>query len=361
MRIAVFNWRDIRHPQAGGAEAFIHRLLVQLARDGHTVAMFASSYRDAPVRERIDGVEHFRYGGRFSMYLLSPSCYNDHVRGKFDVIVESVNGMPFFLPLFAEEPVAAFIHQLTRENWYSGLPFPLSFIGYHLEDTFLRPYRKRRAIVPSDSTRKDLRAIGFTDVHVMDEAVDISPPAGAAKEAETTFICLGRLARSKRVDHAIRALRRFRELSGSGKLWIAGSGPEEAGLRRLAASLGLSEHVRFFGRVGEREKAGLLSRAHFLLFPAVREGWGLVVLEANACRTPAIGYDVPGLRDSIKDGVNGALVPAGDHDAMAQAASRLISDKDGYARLCGSSAAYSEGFTWERSAREFLSCLGVRA
>ena len=355
MRVAFFNWRDIRHPLAGGAEVFIHQILKRFVSKGHHATLFCSTFPGCAPSETIDGIEHVRYGGRFLMYPKAYACYRRHVKGKYDVIVESVNGMPLFLPFFAREKVVPFIHQLTRENWFSGLPLPLALPGYYLEDAMLKVYRNNPAVVPSLSTRRDLEGLGFTNVRIVHGGADIKRP-DVGKEPVPTLLYLGRLTRSKRVDHALRAFKRVRDAIPA-KLWVAGSGPEAGSLMRLSENLGLGNDVVFFGRVSEEKKAELLTKAHLMLFPAVREGWGLVVNEANACGTPVIGYDVPGLWDSITAGVNGMLVPNGDFTAMADAASSLLQDGKKLEHLSASSAKHAKAFTWDRSAYEFLAFL----
>jgi glycosyltransferase involved in cell wall biosynthesis len=350
MRIAFFNWRDIRNPLAGGAEVYVHQVMKHLVAMGHSATLFTSSFPGSPRQESIDGILHVRYGGRFLMYPNSFTCYREHVAGRHEAIVESVNGMPFFTPLFAHEKVVSLIHQLTRENWYSGLPLPLAFAGYHLENHLLGPYKGRPAIAVSDSTKSELEAMGFHDVRVVHGASDISPPQNAGKERRPTLIQLGRLVKSKRAEDSLLAFSSILRTVPSAQLWIVGSGPEEASLRELAARLGISRSITFFGRVDEEKKAYLLARAHIGLFPAVREGWGLTVNEANACSTPVIGYDVPGLRDSIRPGVNGYLVPSGDHDAMAKVASGLLNDPERLPALSSSAERFSKRFSWGKSA-----------
>jgi glycosyltransferase involved in cell wall biosynthesis len=353
MRIAFFNWRDIRHPMAGGAEVYVHEILRALAARGHVATLFSSRFPGSAEREVVDGIEHVRFGGRYSMYAKALFCYRRHIRGRYDVIVESINGVPFFTPLFAKERVVPLIHQLTRENWYSALPFPVAFAGYHLEDAMLRLYSRNTAVAVSQSTKSDLERIGFRDVRIIYGAAKAARPADLGKEAAPTLIYLGRLTKSKRVNHALRAFSALQKNVPEAKMWVAGSGPEESRLRTLAAELGISRSVQFFGKVSENRKAELLTRAHLVLFPAVREGWGLVVLEANACGTPAIGYDVPGLRDSIRAGINGFLVPDGDYDSIAEKAASLLSEPGRLGSLSASSAAYAKGFSWEKSAVEY--------
>ncbi len=347
MKIAFFNWRDIRHPNAGGAEVFVHNIMRQLVLDGHSVTLFTSRYPGAAESDEIDGISHVRYGGKIGIYINSHSVYKSHIMGRYDVIIESINGIPFFTPLFAKERTVPYIHQLTRENWFSALFFPLALIGYLIEDWLLLPYRKCRTIVPSRSTANDLKRLGFRDISIIPGAAQIVAPQKIEKSSRKTLICLGRLTKSKRVDHAIRAFSIFRKSYPHSRLLIVGNGPEEANLRKMAVP-----GVEFMGFVDEKNKAELLASSHILLFPAVREGWGLVVLEANRCGTPVIGYDVPGLRDSIRSGVNGYLVK--DVDSMAQKAIELI--RNGYDQ--DAAIEYSKKFSWEKSAREIAGVIG---
>ena len=115
--------------------------------------------------------------------------------------------------------------------------------------------------------------------------------------------------------------------------------------------------MEFFGFVDEKTKKDLLSTSHAMLFPAVREGWGLTVIEANRCGTPVIGYAVPGLRDSICHGTNGYLVKSGDIEGMAGATSSLLKNKEELKQLSFKSIEYSKQFSWDKSADEFLSVL----
>ncbi len=352
MKIAFFNWRDIKNPLAGGAEVYVHQVMKQLIKLGHEVTLFTSTFPGSAERETIDGIAHVRYAGKYQIFFRSYFCYNKHIKGKFDLIVESINAMPFFTPLFAKEKIIPFIHQLTRENWYSGICYPIAFLGEHSEDHMLRPYRRLPAIAPSDSTRDDLRSIGFHNISVIKGAADVLPHKDS-KEKNPTLLYLGRLTKSKQVDHVLHVFGKVLAKLPDAKLWIVGRGPEEPKLRKLASDLKINDSVEFFGYVDKEKKPEILSRAHLMLFPAVREGWGLVVLEANACGTPVIGYNTYGLRDSIVDGVNGFLVD--DINSMSAKAIGLLSDADKMNALCESSLEYSKGFTWEKTTKEFCS------
>ncbi|MBU0527962.1 glycosyltransferase family 4 protein [Candidatus Micrarchaeota archaeon] len=352
MKIAFFNWRDIKNPFAGGAEVYVHQVMKHLTALGHDVTLFTSTFPGSPEKEIIDGVVHVRYAGKYQIFSNSYFCYNKYIKGKFDLIVESINAMPFFTPLFAKEKVIPFIHQLTRENWYSGICFPIAFFGYHSEDHLLRLYKKLPTVVPSESTRDDLRSLGFQNISVIKGAADVLPHKDS-KETNPTLLYLGRLTSSKQVDHVLQTFRNVLNDIPNAKLWIAGRGPEESKLKKLAIDLKINDSVKFFGYVDTKKKPELLSRAHIMLFPAVREGWGLVVLEANACGTPVIGYNTYGLRDSIIDGVNGFLVD--NVKSMSAKAIELLSDTNKINSLCESSLEHSKKFNWEKTTDEFRS------
>ncbi len=358
MRIAFFNWRDIRNPDAGGAEVYNHELLKRLAAKGHKITVFTSSFPNAPEKETIDGIEHLRYAGKFMIYPKSYFCYKKHVQGRYDIIIEGINGVPFFTKFFAKEKVVPLVYQLTKDNWYSGIAFPLAFAGYHSEEGMLALYRKNPAIAISESGKEDLERLGFEKVEIIHASHDVEPPEKIKKEKEKTLIYLGRLTKSKRVDHAVRAFGRIRRDIKDAKFWVVGGGPEKEKLMKLAEELGLAESVIFFGKVSQEKKAELLSRAHIMLFPAVREGWGITVLEANACGTPAIGYNVHGLRDSIKNGINGYLVEDGDIESMAEQAGELLENEKELQGMGKSAKEYSKEFSWDKSSEQLSRFLG---
>jgi len=137
------------------------------------------------------------------------------------------------------------------------------------------------------------------------------------KELVPTVVFLGRLSANKRPEHAIRAFGLARRQLRGAQMWVIGSGPEEARLRRAAGP-----GVIFLGHVPEAEKRERLARAHALVTTSVREGWGLVVTEAAACGTVSIGYDVPGLRDSI--GASGGVLTQADPASLADGLVRLL-------------------------------------
>jgi len=138
------------------------------------------------------------------------------------------------------------------------------------------------------------------------------------KEPVPTVVFIGRLSANKRPKHAVRAFGLVRRQLPDAQMWVIGGGPEEAKLRRAAGP-----GVIFLGHVSEEEKHERLARAHALVATSVREGWGLVVTEAAASGTVSIGYDVPGLRDSI--GASGGVLTRADPVSLATGLVGLLS------------------------------------
>jgi glycosyltransferase involved in cell wall biosynthesis len=305
VRILIVNWKDLAHPLAGGAEVLTEEVVRALVTRGHSVTLFASSVSGRPERERVGGVEIVRRGGRFAVYREARRFWAEQRPGAYDVVVDEINTRPFLTPRFVRDtPVVALIHQLAREIWFYETPLPLALLGRHvLEPRWLRLYRDVPALTVSRSSADSLaRHHGWRDVAVIPEGGTPHPVPDVPKEPEPTVVFLGRLVAMKQPDHALEAFELAGERLPGCKLWIIGDGPLDKRLRKRA-----SARVDFLGRLDRSELRERLARAHVLVATSVREGWGLNVSEAAACGTPALGYSVAGLVDSIPAS-GGALV-----------------------------------------------------
>src|SRR5438105_333223 len=124
-RILILNWRDISHPRAGGAEKVTHEIARRWVAWGHHVTLFCAAYTGGAPQESIDGVQVVRRGCQHTVHWHGYRRYAAHVRGRYDLIVDEVNTIPFFAPLYAREPVIMYSNQLAREVWRYEAPFPL--------------------------------------------------------------------------------------------------------------------------------------------------------------------------------------------------------------------------------------------
>ena len=108
MRILIFNWRDIRNPNAGGAEIFTHENAKRWVRQGNEVTLLTSMFPGGMSEETLDGIHIHRSGGRFSVYLKTKKMYNQFCKGKFDLVIDEINTRPFFTLDYVHEPIIAF-------------------------------------------------------------------------------------------------------------------------------------------------------------------------------------------------------------------------------------------------------------
>jgi glycosyltransferase involved in cell wall biosynthesis len=276
----------------------------------------------------------------------------------FDVVVEEINTLPYFAPWFAAVPVVVWMHQLAREVWWYEAPRPLAAVGFLLERSCLRLYRKTPALVLSASTRQDLLELGFGPDHVQ-----IVPPAIEPGVAETALpenekdgllVYVGRVTPSKRVDHLVEALAGVRDSGLDARLEIVGGGEPSAraAVEQVARDRGVESHVRFSGYLDEQAKRDLLARAALIVMASAREGWGLVITEANSVGTPAVVYDRPGLRDSTIHERTG-LLTSPNPKALAAGVIRALTEPGLYPRLQAGALEWSREFTWDRASNAF--------
>lgn len=358
MKILMLAWRDIKNPLKGGAEVLTHEMLKGWAAKGHEVTLFSSAFKDYKDREVIDGINIIRAGNRYSVYLQAYKFYNKEFKGKFDVIIDQVNTIPFFTPLFVKEKVIIYINQLAKEVWFYESTFPINILGYLLEPIYLKIYKKFKVITISESTKDDLIKLGFNsnNVKIIPMGISNKPLIGLpSKDEVPTFIYVGRITKSKRVHDIIKAFSLAKLSVQNAKLKIIGTWKDDykKQLDKLI-SRDMIQDVEFLGFKSTIEKMESMSRAHAILVASIREGWGLIVTEANSMGTPAIVYNIHGLRDSTKDEVTGIVCKINTPQEMSKQMVRLITDDNIREYLSTNALEWSKDFNWERTSNEGL-------
>jgi len=335
MNLLVLNWLDRENPQAGGAEIHLHEAFGRLARDGWKVTVVTSGWPGAPRRADVDGMEILRVGGRYSYAALAPGRARAELRTRpFDLVVEDLNKVPLFLPRWSSTPSLLLVHHLFGRTAFREAAFPVALATWLLERPIPRVYRRTPCVAVSPSTRDDLisRGLDGQAIRVVENGVDtelLQPGREEDRFPEPTLLYLGRLKRYKRVDLVLAAVAGLRREGLPVRLVVAGDGDQRGGLEREARRLGLDDAaVRFAGFVSESEKRELLQRAWVHTITSEKEGWGISNIEAAACGTPTVASDVPGLRDSVREGDTGLLVPHGDVAALSRAVRRLVEDAE---------------------------------
>lgn len=358
MKLLLLNWQDRQNPQAGGAEAHLHEIFGRLVARGHEVTFLVSAWPGAEPRATLDGMEVHRTGGRHTFSAASVRYYRRHLASDpFDVVVEALNKVPLFSPLWSGRRGTLIVHHLFGATAFREASPPVAAATWLLERPLARAYRGVPVEAISESTAEDLVARGLReqDIRVIHPGVDLGffrPAQESRRAAQPTFLYLGRLRRYKGVDLVLRAFARLVAGGVDARLVIAGRGDHLDALRRLAVTLGVEGRVSFPGFVAEEEKRELFRSAWANVFPSPKEGWGITNLEAAACGTPTIASDSPGLRESVLHGETGLLVPHGDVPALTAAMERLARRREEVERLGAGALAFAQRFTWDAAARE---------
>jgi glycosyltransferase involved in cell wall biosynthesis len=356
-RVLFLNWRDPAHPQAGGAEVFCWDIARRFAAGGAEVTLMTSRHRGAPAHAVLDGVRIERRGGTYSLYVHAAAFLAGN-RGRFDAVVDCQNGIPFFSPVLARRAasVVCVVHHVHQEQFGVHFGWPLRVLGRELEGRWSRVvYGRRPVAVVSPSTRAAVRdTLGLRGpIFIVPNGAPPPTQPGSHRRSPSPLIaCVGRLAAHKRMELLVQAALELRGRVPGLTIDIAGDGPDRPRLEQLAKDLAVDDVVRFLGHVSPETKERLLSSAWLTVNPSMGEGWGLGVLEANAHGVPAVAFCVPGLHDSVRDGVTGWLVNPGD-DLSAGIARALatLSEPDAASAWAVRCRAWAARFDWEESAR----------
>ena len=363
------------HPAAGGAEKHLHRIFSKIVEMGHKVVLFTTTFPGAKEREVVDGIQVIRKGGDLLFQLTVALNLKKLDREfNFDVVVEDLNKLPVFAHWFVRKPLLVQMHHLWRKSIFAEAAFPVAFGVWFFERIIPFFYRTQPFVVVSPSTKKELAEIGVNEgrISVIYNGSEMPPVAAQFNEGsccetaaqssrenapEPYFLWLSRVHRYKGIWTALEAFEIFSKKHPEAQLKIVGDGPLLKKLPTWIKSHGLDGKVELTGYVPSARKYELITSSLALLQTSFKEGWGLTVMEAaQLCKT-TIASDVPGLRDSVRDGETGILFPSGDAAACATAMEKVYGDVELRETLGQNAKRYADSFSWENSARETLELL----
>ena len=356
VNILLVNWQDRANPHAGGAEIHLFEIFGRMAAAGHRVRLVCSGWEGAPPRASIEGISVERVGRRNSFALLGRRAVHRAIKAERpDILVEDVNKLPLFLTVGTKLPFCAIVPHLFGTTAFDEASWPIATAVCAAERPLPWAYRRAGFHAISESTRDDLvaRGVSRNRIRVIHPGVDskhFTPAPGRRRSAMPTFLYVGRLKHYKGVGLALRALALARRRRPDLRLDIAGTGDCRDELEQLSASLDLNRAVTFHGFVSEERKIDLMRTAWANVFPSPKEGWGITVMEAAACGTPSLASESPGLRDSVRHGETGYLVPHGDVEGLAARMVELADSPQLVARLGERARRFAEGLPWERTA-----------
>lgn len=369
--ILSLSWRDITSPNAGGAEVHTHEMLSRADKNKYKIYHFGPKTKGQIAHEEIDGVTYIRHGNIFTVILAAMRYYKKYC-DRIDFVIDQCNTHRFFTPLWVEpEKRIFYIHQLTKEIWDYSAKFPFSKIGKMLEEGFLWLNRHDPVITVSESTRDELveRGYNINRIKIIHNGVSFKPwvpQQWCTKEKNPTFIYVGRYSPYKGIDVAVEALFYVKKSYPNARLWIIGKKDQEyvdknimpiCKMNHLVWKDATDDHpvgdIVSWGYVSEDKKLELLSRSWILLFPSIREGWGIPITEAGCVGTPCIAFDSPGIREAVDYGKAGYLCTENTVNGLAVQMHLAISNKMIYNKKRENAYQYSSQFQWNGIEKEF--------
>ncbi|MFC1650004.1 glycosyltransferase family 4 protein [Candidatus Latescibacterota bacterium] len=360
MKILLVNWMDMENPMAGGAEVHLNEIFSRFTRRGDEVTLVSSGFKGCAETGEYDGIRIIRTGTRETFNFAAPRVLRKLDRDmNFDLIVEDINKVPLFTPLYLKKPILTVIPHLFGSTVFQETNPVFASYVYFMERPIPYVYRNAVFEVISESTAADIvqRGVNAEHVRVVHCGMDhdtYNIDNTLAKFEQKTILYVGRIKKYKSVDVIIRALPEILSKIPGARLVIVGSGDNLTELKRLAEKLGVSGNVIFTGFVTMDEKVDWMRRSHVIVNPSPKEGWGLTNIEANACGTAAVASDADGLRDSVKDEDTGLLFPYGNNAVLAEKVIRVLSDNELFERLTNNSIAWAHKFTWDDCAENTM-------
>ncbi len=358
MNILILSWRGPGHPQAGGAELVSHTYAKAWVKHGHQVTLFTSIYPNAKEEETVDGVKIIRRGNQIlAVQLEAFFWYLFDQHQSFNLVVDEFHGLPFFTPLYVRAKKLGFIHEVAKEVWkLNALSKPYNLIpawlGPIVEPWFFNLYKNIPFLTVSESTEFDLIDWGIPKEHItiIHNGIDVLNNISNFNK-KRALIYLGALSQDKGIQVALEVFRKLEKVVPEYQYWVVGKGEFNllTNLKKKVKSWGLSKKIKFFGFVDEKTKFKLLKQAYLLINPSIREGWGLVVMEAASAGTPTVGFNSPGLRDSIQDGKTGILTKTNTSESIYQETINLIKNESLYEVMSHKATLWSKKFSWADS------------
>ena len=359
MKILVANWRCIKNPEMGGAEVHFHEIFKLIVKMGHDVTLVVHSFNGAEPEEIIDGIKIYRVGSKFVFKHVFKKFYKKHLaQNNYDLIVDDISKIPMDTPRYIDKPIVGILHHIHGSTLYKEIPWFMAYYISRCEKLIPKYYNNTPIFTVSPSTKKELVALGQPEekIDYLYNAIDQELFENTMVEKSETplLVYIGRIKKYKQVELVIDVLPKLKEKYPDIELHIGGTGDHLEELKNYVIQKGVSDCVKFLGFISEEEKAELLGRAWVFVTMAMKEGWGITVIEANAMNTPVIGSNVPGLRDSIQNNKTGYLVEIGDETELVNKISELLDNKELRDKFSSNAKEWSLKFSWQTSAEHFI-------
>jgi len=356
--ILLLSWRDYYNPKKGGAEVFDYEILKRLAIEGYKVVWLAPKFDGCSDVEEKEGITYIRMGKFYNIHLLAIKFLHKY-SSLFDIVIDELHGYPFFTNLYLNKPKVTIVHEVAGEIWFKMMKFPISFFGYLFEKFFYKLLINHKFLAPSNSTKEDLinQGIKSKNIFIIDEGSNTNRVKSLNYKKNDYQICfVGRICKMKGIADLITAFSLVQEKVPQSNLVLVGKVDKlyENELYSLINKYNLKDKVKVTGFVDDLEKEDYMKQSKYLVSCSVKEGFGLIIVEANSLGTPAITYNVNGYRDIIKNNITGYLVEKGNIDALSKRIIQSLNENNAkYKGIQKNSFIESKKYNWDSVSKKF--------
>lgn len=366
-------------PTVGGIERYAQALVSAMATRGVAVTVLAPEHPDAAALDAFSAPYRVvRYGGSRVRELGLGASVLLRAGETFDATL---------CMQWSSLPVSVGLRRLARVRsplaviCHGKEVMPVSGAGARAIEWVRRACLREASHVIAVSAYTAARAIEAgapsERVSVLNPGVDCErfvPPTPSERarfrdpNAGPHLVTVARLVPRKGIDRVIAALPALVQAHPRLRYLIAGEGPDRARLEALVAELGVGEHVRWLGTVGEASLPALYAAGDLFVLASRSipgegdvEGFGLVLLEAQACGTPVVATRSGGMPDALRHGVTGELMSDDQPETIAKVLGQLLADTDRRERMSVAAREHALSQAWSEVAARLESLLSGNA
>lgn len=347
MRILWLAHRDPLNPRAGGAERTIYEVCNRLTKKGHKITLLTGGWEGSTHTEKLEEITIFRYGKNAIPHLALPIFL---LKNKFDIVINDLgHAIPWALSTILCKHNVVFFRHLHARSLPGQVNLLFAKLITAIEKCYFLIYRKTPFVTESSTSFADLLNLGINEklIHIIQPGVNNGLFRPIEKTESPTMVYFGGMRRYKRPEECVYLLKNVIQNIKNTKLIIVGSGPEKDNIENLVKELNLQDSVTFTGRVDEKELSMIVASSWLNIHTSVTEGWGYSILEASSAGTPTVAYEVPGVVDTIENGINGIKVKDGDREALIKSALEILSNPK---KWWSSSVEVAKKYSWDHTA-----------
>lgn len=360
--LLILNKYRWGHKKAGGSETHIYELLSRLPNEYNITFLCGKHSGEDPsevgwgdiIQPTSDNLPGML--GLLKIYLICTiHAYYYILRSSPDVVITVDTPLPWLI--ITKERRISIFHHLALDSFFQTHYFPFDWLGYIAEKLGVYINKQNEVIAVSKSTFQTLASNGIQEENltIIKNGINITKYECSPGRANPIILFLGGLETYKGADRLPQIHQQLQDqCSRQVRLDIAGRSGEITS--EIEEYCNKCPSAFYHGFVSESQKINLLQEAWALVIPSRVEGYGIVVIEANACGTPAVGTNVRGLRDSIEDGKTGLLVEE-KIEKIAEGLAKIIQDDELRLELSDNARKYAATHSWDSSAETFESLL----